>query len=152
MNKCANDTSRAMRRIQACSLLVIVVLIVAGAQFPQYIHRQGGTHEQNLSLACIMRPAVGDNPAAKNAPQGLGYRCAHCNSEFASRPAMDCHRRHPTSVGTPCADPTNSKSMSFTARASVSSSILRQHDTLGAAAIPTYCMFILLNRLTHHMT
>jgi len=51
-----------------------------------------------------------------------------------------------------CADPTNSTSMSFTARASVSSSIFRQHNTLGAAAIPAYCMFILLHRLTHYMT
>jgi len=107
----------------------------------EYMHRQGGTHKQNLSLACIsMRPAIGDIPAAKNASQRLGYRGAHCISEFASRPAMDCHRRHPNSVGTPCADPNNSKSMSFTARASVSSSILRQHDTLGAAAISAYCI------------
>ena len=106
----------------------------------EYMHRQGGTHKQNLSLACIMRPAIGDIPAAKNAPQRLGYRGAHCISEFASWPAMDCHRRHPNSVGTPCADPNNSKSTSFTAWASVSSSILRQHDTLGAAAISAYCI------------
>ena len=78
-------------------------------------------HLPAMQWPCIMRPAIGDIPAAKNALQGLRYRCAHCTSEFASRPAMDCHRRHPNSVETPCADPNNSKSMSFTARASVSS-------------------------------
>ena len=71
--------------------------------------------------------------------QALGYRCAHCSSEFDSRTGMDCHRRHPTSLGTPCADPHNSKSLSFTARANVASSFLRQHDTLGTTGIPAHC-------------
>ena len=68
-----------------------------------------------------------------NAPQGVGFKCAHCNGEFGSRRAMDCHRRHAKSVGTPCADPRSFKSLSFTGRADMSTGILRQHNagTLG---------------------
>jgi hypothetical protein len=132
--------------------LLTVVLSVAGAKwvyppFPQYHIK--GAQKQNLSITCIMRPANREMPAVKrSAPLALGYRCAYCTSEFDSKTGMDCHRRHPTSLGTPCADPENSKSMSFTARANVASSILRQHDTLGATAIPAHCMFILLLSVT----
>ena len=42
-------------------------------------------------------------------------------------------------LGTPCADPHNSKSLSFTARANVASSFLRQRDTLGTTGIPAHC-------------
>ena len=139
-------------QIPVCSFLLAVVLCVAGTQcvyppFPRYIK---GTQNRNLSITCIMRPANRDIHAVKRraAPQALGYRCAHCTSEFDSKTGMDCHRRHPTSQGTPCADPENSKSLSFTARANVASSILRQHDTLGATAIPAHCMFILLLYVT----
>ena len=96
-------------------------------------------HNQNLSITCIMRPANHATTVKRSAPQALGYRCAHCFSEFDSRTGMDCHRRHPTSLGTPCADPHNSKSLSFTARANVASSFLRQHDTLGTTGIPAHC-------------
>ena len=62
------------------------------------------------------------------APQDVGFKCSNCNGEFASRHAMDCHRRHPSSIGTECANPRSSKSMSFTARADMSTGILRHHD------------------------
>ena len=79
-----------------------------------------------------------------NAPQGVGFKCAHCNGEFGSRRAMDCHRRHTTKVGTPCADPRSFKSLSFAGRADMSTGILRQHDagTLGLSNhTPTPCLF-----------
>ena len=149
-NKCANEPTLVMvRQIPVCFFLLTVVLSVAGAKwvyppFPQYHIK--GAQKQNLSITCIMRPANREMPAVKrSAPLALGYRCAYCTSEFDSKTGMDWH---PTSLGTPCADPENSKSMSFTARANVASSILRQHDTLGATAIPAHCMFILLLSVT----
>ena len=42
------------------------------------------------------------------------------------------------STGTPCADPMNSKSMSFTGRADGSAGILRQHDVLGEQHIDAF--------------
>ena len=72
----------------------------------------------------------------KRLPISLGFKCSHCRSEFESRHAMDIHRRHPTLVGTPCADPRNSKSMSLTERGDQSAGILRQHDTLGVLPKP----------------
>ena len=64
--------------------------------------------------------------------QALGFRCLHCSSEFETRHGMQCHRRMQSSAGTGCADPRNSTSVSFTARASISSSIVREHAFLGA--------------------
>ena len=136
-----------VRQIPVCSFLLTVVLSVAGAEwvYPPFAQYIKGVQIQDLSIPCIMRSANRDMPAVKrSAPQDLGYRCAHCSSEFESRTGIDCHRRHPTSLGTPCADPHNTKSLSFTARANVASSHLRQHDTLGAIAIPAPCMFLLL--------
>ena len=68
----------------------------------------------------------------------MGFKCAFCGGEFGSRAGMDCHRRHNSSVGTPCADPMNSKSISFTGRADQSGGIPRQHDTLGATHIRAF--------------
>ncbi len=39
--------------------------------------------------------------------QVLGCKCISCDGEFASKCASDCHRRHPTYIGTACADPSN---------------------------------------------
>ena len=143
-----------VRQIPVCTFFLTVVLGVAGAkweyppfQVTQYI-KGVPRHNLNLSITCIMRPANHATAVKRSAPQALGYRCAHCSSEFDSRTGMDCHRRHPTSLGTPCADPHNSKSLSFTARAIVASSSLRQHDTPGATAIPAHCMFVLLLSVT----
>ena len=72
-----------------------------------------------------------------NAPQAVGFKCVHCNGGFGSRRAMDTHRRHQKSIGTPCADPKSSKSQSFTTRSDMSTGILRQHDaaTLGKSML-----------------
>ena len=55
-----------------------------------------------------------------------------------TRAGMDIHRRHRSSLGTPCADPMNSKSMSLTQRGDTYTGTLRQHDTLGVC---TYSSF-----------
>jgi hypothetical protein len=85
----------------------------------------------------------GKPDAPKHSPLSLGFKCAHCGSEFESRAGMAQHCRNSSFVGTPCADPRNSKSMSFTARGDHSAGILRQHDTLGALPIPAF--FLLRN-------
>ncbi len=91
----------------------------------------------------VMLPTGQDSLPVKNAPRALGFRCAYCTSEFNTRRAMDCHRRKQFSIGTGCADPSNSKSVSFTGRASISSSIVREHDTLGAQ--PTHTVTVNVN-------
>ena len=59
--------------------------------------------------------------------QALGFKCIVCDAEFASRRGADCHSRHPTCVGTACADPSNIRSLSLTERPDLSVGILRQH-------------------------
>jgi hypothetical protein len=84
-----------------------------------------GTHHQGPGLAAnwndhTMRRSLssgGEIPGGrKKLPLSLGFKCAYCGGEFGSRTGMDCHRRHCNSIGTPCADPMNSKSMSLTQR------------------------------------
>ena len=84
-------------------------------------------HCRRLQVPCVMRPA-----GQHSIIQAVGFRCAHCSREFETRHAMDCHRRQQSSQGTECADPSNSKSLSFTGRASFASSRVREHDFLGA--------------------
>ncbi len=48
--------------------------------------------------------------------QAMGFKWIICNTEFSSRRAADCQRRHPASFGTACADPSNIRSLSLTAR------------------------------------
>jgi hypothetical protein len=91
-----------------------------------------------LKAIHIMRRGAGrgkpDGP--KRLPIALGFKCVECRAEFDSRHAIDVHRRHIASVGTPCADPRNHKSMSMTERDDQAAGILRQHDTLGVLPIP----------------
>jgi hypothetical protein len=37
--------------------------------------------------------------------------CCNCDGILNSRRSMECHRRHITSLGTPCADPSSYKSL-----------------------------------------
>jgi hypothetical protein len=78
-----------------------------------------------------MRRGVGtgkpDGP--KRLSIAVGFKCVHCRDEFDSRHAIEVHRRYIMSVGTPCADPRNTISM--TDRVDQAAGILRQHDTLG---------------------
>ena len=52
------------------------------------------------------------------------------------------HRRTKYSLGTGCADLSNSKSVSFTGRASIPSSILREHDVIGAHPNHTVAVYV----------
>ena len=81
----------------------------------------------------------------------LGFKCVNCRNEFESRHAIDVHRRHPFSVGTPCADPRNHKSMSMTDRVDQAVGMLRHHDTLGVLCCPPL-MFVLLITCSHANT
>jgi hypothetical protein len=63
-------------------------------------------------------------------PISLGFKCAYCGGEFGSRVGMDCHHRHPNSIGTPFADPMNSRSMSLTQRGDSFTGTLCIHDNL----------------------
>jgi hypothetical protein len=99
-----------------------------------------GTHHHGPGLAANwndykMRRSLsagGGIPGGrKKLPLSLGFKCAYCGGEFGSRTGMDCHRRHRNSIGTPCADPMNSKSMSLTQRGDSYTGSLRLHDILG---------------------
>ena len=85
----------------------------------------------------------------KQLPLSLGFKCAYCMGEFDSRAGMAQHRRCSSSVGTPCADPSNSKSMSWTTRGDHSAGILRQHDTLGM--LPIHALFLLRKCSLHNV-
>jgi hypothetical protein len=84
--------------------------------------------------ACAGVRSGGIPGGRKKLPISLGFKCAYCGGEFGSRAGMDCHRRHRTSIGTPCADPMNSQSMSLTQRGDTYTGTLRLHDTLGVRA------------------
>jgi hypothetical protein len=84
-------------------------------------------HCRRLQVPCVMRSG-----GQHSITQAVGFRCAHCSSEFKTRCAMDCHRRKQSSQGTECANPSNSKYVSFTGRASIAASLVREHDFLGA--------------------
>jgi hypothetical protein len=95
------------------------------------------THDQSQGLAVSwndhsMRRSAG---GGKKLPISLGFKCAYCGGEFGSRAGMDCHRRHRNSIGTPCADPMNSKSMKLTQRGDSYTGNLRLHYTLGVCAL-----------------
>ena len=115
-----------MRRTEQilCISFVLNFLVTIWASSPRN-HIPG--HCRRLQVPCVMRPA-----GQHSIIQAVGFRCAHCSSEFETRHAMDCHRRKQSSQGTECADPSNSKSVSFTGRASIASSLVREHDFLGA--------------------
>jgi hypothetical protein len=71
----------------------------------------------------------------KKLPISLGFKCAYCGGEHGSRAGIDCHRRHRSSISTPCADLMNSKSISLTQRGDSYTGNLRLHDTLGVCSL-----------------
>jgi hypothetical protein len=98
----------------------------------------------NISVYSKMRRAAdGGMPGSgrKKLPVSLGFKCAYCGGEFGSRAGMDSHRRHRFSIGTPCADPMNSKSMSLTHGGDTNTGTLRLHDTLGVCAYMHFCRY-----------
>ena len=72
--------------------------------------------------------------AAHHAECGAGGTITACAGVRGLRAGMDCHRRYRNSIGTPCADPMNSKSMSLTQRGDTYTGPLRLHDTHGVCA------------------
>ena len=144
-----NDAALAMRRteqILCFSLILNFSVLVSSLHYPASWPRNLPLAGPGRLLPCfqVMQLAGQDDSLrVKNAPQGLGFRCAHCTCEFATRRAIDCHRRMKYSLGTGCADPSNSKSVSFTGRASHSSSILREHDVLGVH--PNHAVGVFVN-------
>jgi hypothetical protein len=116
-------------------IFCIVLTLLHAVEAPlSETHHQGpglaanwNDHKMRRSLS-----AGGGIPGGrKKLPLSLGFKCAYCGGEFESRTGMDCHRRHRNSIGTPCADPMNSKSMSLTQRGDSYTGNLRLHDTLG---------------------
>ena len=57
----------------------------------------------------------------------VAFRCNHCKGEYRTQRAYDCHRQYPRTLHTPCADPQNQSSVTFTERADLSTGILQEH-------------------------
>jgi hypothetical protein len=136
------DNSRAMHSAYM-RILQVVILCAVTELHPYHVPLFPCQYKSNELLGirnsfpnhCMQGRIRGRDAVKANATLSLGFKCRNCNGEFASRRAMDCHRRHATSVGTPCADPRSYKSLSFTGRPDMSTGILRQHDaaTLGVS-------------------
>ncbi len=126
-HRLASDTAPVMRRTEQILYLSFILEFLLRVYLAASLPGNFSVHCRLRRVPCVMRPAV-----QHSLPQAVGFRCAHCTSEFDTRHAMGCHRRKHTSLGTGCADPSNSKSFSFTGRASISSSIIREHEFLGA--------------------
>ena len=134
MHNHATDPSIAMHGLVRILFVLCVVTVLEKHTVGSCLfQRQAENCSFKLHSGHSMRRGAGRvNPdGRKQLPLSLGFKCAHCGGEFGSRSGMDSHRRHRNSIGTLCADPMNSKSMSFTERADHSAGILRQHDTLG---------------------
>ncbi len=110
MLKLTNDAALAMRKteqILCFSFIHLFLLQVSSLHYP-------ASWPRNLPGPCGLRPCFmqlagrDDSIRVRNFPQALGFRCAHCTGEFATRQAMGCHRRTKFSLGTGCADPSNS--------------------------------------------
>ncbi len=76
-------------------------------------------------------------PVAHASAQAVGFKCINCKGIFDSCWSLACHSGHRTSKGTPCADTSSIKSLSFTGRSDTSTGfvtgILREHPgTVGA--------------------
>ena len=141
----ATDPSLAIAMHRAVRILFVLCLtpVLARDQLgsigppAENCSKLNAIHRDSMPVRQGAATGRGKPDGPKQLPLSLGFQCACCRSEFGSRAGMDVHRRHSSSVGTPCADPRNSKSISFTARGDHSfAGILRQHDTLGVLPIP----------------
>ena len=141
-----NDAALAMRRTEQilCSSLILnFSVLVSSLHYPASWPRNLPVPGRLLPCFQVMQLAGHhDSLRVRNAPQGLGFRCAHCTREFATLRAIDCHRRMKYSLGTGYADLSSSKSVSFPGSASISSSILREHDVLGAHPNHTLAVYV----------
>ena len=129
---------------------VTILLAVQAFTSPSEGHCQA-TNISGINLKMRQAADRGKSGGRKQLPVSLGFKCAYCGGEFGSRKGMDIHRRHRISIGTPCADPMNSKSMSLTQRGDTYTGTLRLHDTLGVCAYMHCCPYCRLFR-QHYAT
>ena len=93
-------------RVRGCTLSIGILVC----------HRLSFSDHFNAQIARAPHPMQIRASGSAGLVQALGFKWIICNAEFASRRAADCHRRHPASCGTACADPSNMRSLSLTAR------------------------------------
>ena len=91
---------RMTEQILCFSFVLISLLQVSSLHLPASWPRNI-TGPSRL-VSCFMRPTGQDSLPVKNAPRALGFRCAHCTSEFDTRRAMDCHLQKQSSIGIGC--------------------------------------------------
>ena len=125
-------------------IFCVVLTVLHAVEAPS-----SGTHYHGPGLAANwndyrMRRSLSAGGGRKKLPISLGFKCAYCGGEFGSRAGINCHRRHRNSIGTPCADPMNSKSMSLTQRGDSYTGNLHIHDTVGECT----CVHVVL---PHHV-
>ena len=131
----ATDPSVSMQRV--VRILLFALCLVSVSQQSASIWPLAENCRKLKAIHSMRRGAGRGKPdGPKRLPIALGFKCVEFRGEFDSRHAIDVHRRHIASVGTPCADPRNHKSMSMTERGDQAAEILRQHDTLGVLPIP----------------
>ena len=143
----ATDPSVAMHRVVRLFFLLCLVPVLEQLASIESLAENCSKLNAIHSMRHGRGAGRGQPSGTKQLPLSLGFKCAHCQNEYETRGAMDRHRRHRSSVGTPCADPANSKSISFTARGYHSAGILRQHDILGVWPIPA--LFLLIKSSLH---
>ena len=153
MHKHATDPSIAMHGVmRILFVLCLVSVLDQGEYCASESLAENWCNLQSNAIHSMRRGAGRGKPEGRaQLPISLGFKCLECRGEFGSRVALDCHRRHGNSIGTPYADPENHKSMSFTERGGRSfAGVVREHDTLGVLPIPAlYLLKILSSHLTY---
>jgi hypothetical protein len=153
MHKHATDPSIAMHGVmRILFVLCLVSVLDQGEYCASESLAENWCNLQSNAIHSMRRGAGRGKPEGRaQVPISLGFKCLECRGEFGSRVALDCHRRHENSIGTPCADPENHKSMSFTERGGRSfAGVVREHDTLGVLPIPAlYLLKILSSHLKY---
>ena len=151
MQKYATDPSIAMHGVvRILFVLCLVSVVEQGEYCASESLAENWCNWQVNAIHSMRRGAGRGKPEGRTQSTiSLGFKCLECRGEFGSRVALDCHRRHINSTGTPCADPDNHKSMSFTERGGHSiAGVLREHDTLGVLPIPAPYLLKMLSRQT----
>jgi hypothetical protein len=140
----ATDTALAMRGTQQILCLSVILnfllnflLVVSCLHCPAGIGISQGPTGCFRALCDQLDNLAFPRLQGSNMPKYV-----HCSNEFNTCHAMDSHRQKQSSLGTGRADPSNSKSVSFTGRPSFSSSIVREHDFLGAHPNHTEAVYV----------
>ena len=116
-----------MQRYFSCLLVLFLVTVLQ--RFAVNVCQSLSARRPSITQMQHRMPV----PVARAPAQAVGFTCINCDGIFDSRWSVACHRRHARSQGTPCADPSSMKSISFTERPDTSTGNLGQHPgTLGA--------------------